>query len=79
MIEAIAMHPANTSTRADALARYTANVRTWLEMRDLPGELAPAEIEIVERSWQSGKRTDQAASVIALDRQMVGIGFARSA
>jgi hypothetical protein len=79
ILSACAMHPANTLTRAEALARYTSNVRTWLELKQHPVALAPAEIEIVHRAWNVGLRTDQTADEIATDRELVGIGFGRNA
>ncbi len=64
------MHPANTVTRADALARYRTNVQTWLSFKAQSTEFTPGELATIETAWQAGRRTDECAVTIQADRAL---------
>lgn len=67
--QTITLHPANTVTAADALARYTANVQTWLGFSLETAELSMRETIVIREAWRSGRRTDTCAGLIHAARE----------
>lgn len=71
--QTITLHPANTVTVVDALARYVANVQTWLSFAKEPQEFSPQEMFAISDAWNAGRRTDVCAALIRCDRSFARI------